>query len=219
MIGVNCGLSVVCGVGCVVVVGSTSSITEVFLVVVETSWLISEAITLPGALSGQHTPGTKRLWKQIDLRKLSSCSNNAGHWLRSRQRPDAPSGVVHVRMVASVIPPDVLVWSRLLVLEEPLVSIFSELLFWILSPSRGRGVGINWLRVSLPRFNKALPRPRPSRWSCDTVVERVWRSSINHAYCISVYQFTLSIMSSIASLNRPSFSPYKIVFHRCIKCL
>ena len=98
----------------VVVYASKSSIMTVRVVVVLTapllllillrpllaSWLISDTIGLLDEASGQHTPGTKRLWKQMDLRKLSNCRSKAGQFPRSRHWPRPPSGVVHGRTEA-----------------------------------------------------------------------------------------------------------------------
>lgn len=60
------------------------------------SWLMMETrALLPFFDSGQQTPGTNKLWKQMDLRRLSNCRSKAGQLAKSRHEPRPPSGVVH----------------------------------------------------------------------------------------------------------------------------
>lgn len=51
-------------------------------------------IVLPAI--GQHTPGTKRLLKQRDSRKLFKSNRSPGQLLRSSHLPSLPSGVRHL---------------------------------------------------------------------------------------------------------------------------
>ena len=46
-------------------------------------------------LSGQHTPGTKRVLKQMDFLRPSMSARRMGHSLRSMHRPESPVEVTH----------------------------------------------------------------------------------------------------------------------------
>jgi len=116
------------------------------------SWLMSDTIGLLDEASGQHTPGTNKLWKQMDFRKLSSCRSKAGQLPRSRHWPRPPSGVVHGRTDA----------------DEELDSVLVSKLLLIFSAVAGAGaacptVGNRWLNVNLPMLKRVWPRPLPSR--------------------------------------------------------
>uniref|UniRef100_A0A1A9Z882 Uncharacterized protein n=1 Tax=Glossina pallidipes TaxID=7398 RepID=A0A1A9Z882_GLOPL len=50
--------------------------------------------TVDGSGIGQHTPGTNRLLKQSDSRKLLRFKSKAGQLLKSSQRPGRPLGVL-----------------------------------------------------------------------------------------------------------------------------
>ena len=67
------------------VVGSSVRIVVMGLRVVEVSWWRNDSTALLGDEDGQQTPGTKRLWKQMDWRKLGKLSSRAGQLLRSWQ--------------------------------------------------------------------------------------------------------------------------------------
>lgn len=54
----------------------------------------------PPPLWGQHTPGTNRLLKQMDWRRLPRSSSSWGQLLRSSQCPVPPPGVVQPRTPA-----------------------------------------------------------------------------------------------------------------------
>lgn len=136
------------------------------------NWLISETMALPELESEQQTPGTKRLWKQIDFLKLSSWRRRAGQLPRSRHVPLPPSGVVHGRFAFEELDE---------ASEEPgngMSTLLPELIFSALG-----GVVVvdvddacpllllfvsKCVSVSLPMLKSALPSPRPSRslWLC-----------------------------------------------------
>lgn len=82
------------------VVVLTTPLLLLLLRLLMANWLMSETIGLLDEASGQHTPGTKRLWKQMDLRKLSNCNSRAGQLPKSRHWPRPPSGVVQGRAEA-----------------------------------------------------------------------------------------------------------------------
>jgi hypothetical protein len=66
--------------------------------------LVSAASTHVGEapLRGQHTPGTKRLLKQMDCLRLPRSKSNWGQLLRSSHVPVRPSGVVHGLLAAAL---------------------------------------------------------------------------------------------------------------------
>ncbi len=137
------------------------------LLLLAANWLMIDTMPLPFFESGQQTPGTKRLWKQIDFRKLSSWSNKAGQLAKSRQAPLPPSGVVHGRLFGD----DEVGGSVLL--GKAISTLFPELIFsavpdpdepesdWTCPDAKGRRL----LSVNLPSWRSVLPIPRPSRCS------------------------------------------------------
>lgn len=130
------------------------------------SWLINDTIALPEFASGQQTPGTKRLWKQMDFLKLSSWSRRAGQLPRSRQVPLPPSGVEHGLLEGELDD------ATSLALGNGISTLFPELIFsavdGVVDDVCPEASGSKCVRVSLPKFSSVLPSPRPSLslWRC-----------------------------------------------------
>ena len=53
------------------------------VLVVDVKWCRNDSTALVGDELGQQTPGTNRLWKQMDWRRLARLSSSAGQLLRS----------------------------------------------------------------------------------------------------------------------------------------
>ena len=151
------------------------------LLLLAASWLMIDAMPLPFFKSGQQTPGTKRLWKQIDFRKLSSWSNKAGQLDKSRHEPLPPSGVVHGRLPGD----DELGGSVLL--GKAMSTLFPELIFSAVEePSDWVAKGRRLLSVNLPSWRRALPIPRPSRCSAGRLsLETVQDDEYADGWCFS----------------------------------
>ena len=173
-----------------------------------TRWLISDAMWLaPGpSSSGQQTPGTKRLWKQIDFRKFSNWSSSAGHAVRSRHLPSPPFGVLQGRTSSSGVTSGAfVVVSTLLDSLGSLVSLDS--LEWLIdvmifdgfSEPTSEMVRLNLLvflireaRVSFPRLNKVDPIRRSSLWRSSTVSTVIPISIRQICYCLN-WHFNLDV--------------------------
>ena len=183
-----------------------------------TRWLISDAMgpAPEASSSGQQTPGTKRLWKQIDFRRFSSCNSSAGQAVKSRHLPSPPFGVLQRRTSgAGVTTGASVVTSTLFDALDSLASLDSldsldsateVMIFDGLPASTSLMVKLNLLlflikevSVSFPRLNKVDPMWRSSLWRSSAMGDTAdGTSSVRTETPISIHQIRLFLTLNIS---------------------